>query len=153
MDLVTDEATPDVVAAPDLFRLRTWTAGDEAFVRDSWRRKHEDQEASRYPNLHEYVRAQKAIVTECLRSSTVTVACLPDHEDQILGWVCHKRFADRRGREIAVVHFLYCKTCFAVPEFGVVEALWSAATQGAASTYHTHWFDAARGRALRCSAP
>lgn len=146
-------ASPEVasaaaVVAPDLFRLRPMRPSDEAFVRDSWRRDFEQEESDRFPTLAEYITAQGAIISHCLARSAVTVACNPDDEDQIFGWVCARRFADVKGRMVVVVHYLYVKRCFRPPEFGVTEALWQSAADGAERLYCTQRCDATRGRAI-----
>lgn len=140
-------ASADAVVAPALFRLRPSRPGDEAFIRDSWRRAFEqDGERGRWPSLAEYIAAQNAAMSYLLPRSAVCVAVAPDDEDQIFGWSCVKRFADVRGRMVAVVHYLYVKRCFAAPEFGVRDALWDEATRGADLVYSTQLLDSTRPR-------
>ena len=140
MTIASSEATSaDPVVAPSLYRLRLLRPADEAFVRDSWRRAYERLEGPRWPTLAEYIASQNAIMSHVLPRCAVTIACSDEDDDQIFGWVAGKRFADVKDREIAVVHFLYVKRCFAAPEFGIEQALWRAATDGAKLVYSTQW--------------
>jgi hypothetical protein len=139
VNLATGEAPTAAGAGPALYRLRTWLpSADEAFVRDSWRRAFSVEEHRRFPDLREYVRVENDVMSHCLRRSRVVVACAPDDEDQILGWVAYRRMVDAREREFALVHYAYVKACFAAPEFGVGDALWDTATREAHRVFASH---------------
>lgn len=111
--------------------LRGMTAGDVGFVLDSWRRSYDDAQHARAPSLAVYLRTQRAVIEQCLRTSEVTIAHWPDVADQILGWVCH-----RGDLGYPVVHYAFVKKDFR--KRGLGRSLFEHAAGKAGPVWTTH---------------
>jgi acetyltransferase (GNAT) family protein len=89
----------------DGFVLRPWRPDEpteRAYVESTWRRNYDQAENTRCPSgIFEYIETQGQVIEQCLRTSSVRVACPPERPEQILGWCCY--------REGPVVHYVYVK--------------------------------------------
>lgn len=113
------------------FAIRLARDSDEALIRDSWRRSYSMpwSDFALSPNLDVYMNAQSMAMDLALASCVVRVACAPDDEDQIIGWIAfHAR--------LPVCHYVYVKD-FARGR-GIARALWQEAFGDALLVYATH---------------
>jgi|1185.fasta_scaffold518409_1 GNAT superfamily N-acetyltransferase len=88
------------------YRLRAFVEADRQLVRDSWRRSYSGpwSDFARAPTFDAFMRGQSAAMDHALASSEAVIACAPDLDDQILGWICFRR--------PDVLHYLFVKTDF-----------------------------------------
>lgn len=89
---------------------RLWREADKAFVYESWLESFRvSHAAGPFP-----MRMYRKVYTETLDAliarpgAQVLVACSPDDDDQVLGFVCH----ERRATVPPIVHYLYVKQLF-----------------------------------------
>lgn len=79
----------------------------------------------------------KAVYTEAIkqlydRGAKVVLAVNPAYPDQILGWLCHERTSDDKP----VVHSMFIKSRYRQPQFGLAEALFTAAEINPAELFY-----------------
>jgi GNAT superfamily N-acetyltransferase len=123
--------TPLVVGQD--YRLRPpATEADVHLVRDSWRRSYSGpwSDFASSPNFDAFMRGQTTAMDLALASSEVVIACAPDCDDQILGWICFRRAEP-------VLHYVFVKSDFR--GHGLGSALFDAAFgREAQRVYTTH---------------
>lgn len=90
---------------------------DRGFIFKSWLERHKTSPTHRAVPSDLYYACQQAVIKAALRESHVIVACNPDIEDQIFGFVvCQGSLA-----EVCVVHWIHVKQSFR--KFGIGSAL------------------------------
>ncbi len=82
--------------------LRPANADDMNFVYSSWLSSVATGEKRRTPKEIVY-KNHREIMARALNKSYVLIACMHDHKDQILGWLCY---------EDTVLHYVYVKQTF-----------------------------------------
>jgi GNAT superfamily N-acetyltransferase len=107
--------------------LRPMRSSDEGFVFKGWHRSYLDSDLARAPSTDAYYDAQRAVIATCLARGTVDVACWPEDEDHLLGFVAHAG---------AVVHYVYVKETFR--RRGLGRALVEHAARDAPEVFVTH---------------
>jgi hypothetical protein len=83
--------------------LRTGCEADRPFIESTWRRNYErvGRWTSCPGGVQEYIATQAQVITTCLATSEVLVACPAERPEQILGWCCFRR--------PATVHYVFVK--------------------------------------------
>ena len=121
----------------DLVHLRPGKAADLNFILSSWLQSYRIgmkniSNAVYYDNM-------RPLAMKVLECSSVLIACAPDDEDQILGFVVF-----RRQYDLAIVSYLYVKQSHR--KLGIADHLFQHAAAGDEVTIATHflpWLDAA----------
>lgn len=113
--------------AAEEWRLRPADAEDEAFLCHSWLKSFRPS-ATEVPGVI-YHRGQHEVIERLLGRSIVTVACNPEDEAQIFGYLVH----EKRG-PVVVLHYVYVKAPFR--RLGLARAL--LAHVGAEGCHYTH---------------
>jgi GNAT superfamily N-acetyltransferase len=116
------------------FRLRPFAETDRAHVDTTWRRSYSDPWSDfagipHVPGSGLYKRIQGRAIELAMASGQTLIACAPDLDDQILGWVC--------ARPPHVLHYVFVKEDFRGRGLG--RALFEAALgAGLERVYVTH---------------
>lgn len=95
---------------------------DQAFLMDSWLRSCKHSRFIGPIPMDEYAACMSRWVTAILKRPGVEVliACNPEDDDQIFGFICHEQ-----GFRLPLVHFTYVKQPFR--KFGIARGLFGAA--------------------------
>lgn len=85
------------------FKIRTLRPSDRALVIDSWKKSYEGSPAVRGCDREHYRTEMNRSINRLLDKATVRLACDPNDEDTVVGWVAFT------GREL---HWGYVKEAF-----------------------------------------
>ena len=104
-------------AFPLAHRFRPAVNGDGPLILSAWSKEHRHSPSSRFVRDRDYFADQRAIVLHLLRTSATIVACSPDDEEHVLGFITHGPGP--------VVHWVYTKNSYR--RLGLGDALVRAA--------------------------
>jgi hypothetical protein len=96
------------VNPPPAIQFRPASETDLPFVFDAWRLSFRDSDFAYTLPWATYSPIQTGKMQAAVSQGTVTMACLSDDPDCLLGFAVHSKTAD----ELTVIHFLYVKEWF-----------------------------------------
>jgi len=118
--------------------IRPMQPGDVPLVLNSWLKSYRDCPASWGTGNDDYFRTQKTVISKLMTKCNVAIACDPQDDDQIFGWL-----AWEDSKEDIVVHYIFVKHIF--QRMGVARRLWEHASPGQRDVVATHMGPAANG--------
>jgi len=88
-------------------KLRPPSPSDKEFILSSWLKSFRNSDLSNFIPNDLYYTYHGNIVKSCLLRSLATVACNPEDEDQVYGYLVYELLGD-----IFIIHYVYTKNIF-----------------------------------------
>ena len=107
-----DPVPSDMVSLP--VRLRVYRPSDRKFILASWFSSHHHEVENRFTDFNTYKIMANVFFRHMLATNGVIIACNPEDEDQIYGWVCGAYY----GNDDLVLHWIYVKHAYRMAGVG-----------------------------------
>lgn len=110
-------------------KLRPPSIQDKEFILNSWLKSNRNSDLTNYINNNLYYNYYDKLVKNCLMRSQATIACNPEDENHVYGYLVYELLGD-----IFIINYVYVKKTFrelgvakqmltaVYPEFGQVES-------------------------------
>lgn len=124
--------------------LRDPLETDIDFLFNSWLKSYRHSNECNAMNNEVFFKRFGKIITKILGDSTIIVACNPDDQDQIYGYLAYKTLDD-----VFVLHYIYVK--YPYRKLGIAKKMLDTVTdlsKPMVATFANRWVDAMRGKLL-----
>ena len=98
-------------------KFRAPTVSDKSFIFNSWLKSFRHSPLAKPLCNEVYFKNHKVIVENILKRSRVLIACNPEDEDQIYGYIVYEPIID----DITVLHYVYVK--FTYRKLGIARTI------------------------------
>lgn len=115
----------------DDIKVRAFREADIPLVMDSWMETYRSAPDVRLVPNEVYFPTQRRVIRALMARCRLAVACDPNDEDQVYGWVAW----EERERDV-VIHYTYTKGIFR--RMGVARRLWQVANPSGKDVVATH---------------